>query len=110
MINARDAYRKSIINSKAKSYIDKLEKAINKAISSGAFSATISISMVASEQEYLTSDNLSIKNAVVEELISLGYKVEFVYAKPMPLGCPSDQWDFNNGHITVWWEEEKRND
>lgn len=110
MINARDAYRKSIINSKAKSYIDELEKAINKAISSGAFSATISISMEASEQKYLTSDNLSIKNAVVEELISLGYKVEFVYAKPMPLGCPSDQWDFNNGHITVWWEEEKRND
>ena len=31
MINARDAYRKSIINSKAKSYIDELEKAINKA-------------------------------------------------------------------------------
>ena len=26
MINARDAYRKSIINSKAKSYIDELEK------------------------------------------------------------------------------------
>lgn len=45
MINARDAYRKSIINSKAKSYIDELEKAINKAISSGVFSATISISI-----------------------------------------------------------------
>lgn len=45
MINERDAYRKSIINSRAKSYIDELEKAINKAISLGTFSATISISM-----------------------------------------------------------------
>ena len=98
MINARDAYRKSIINSKAKSYIDELEKAINKAISLGTFSATISISM----EENNT--NSSIRNAIVEELVSSGYRVEFVYAKPLPLGCPSDQWNFNNGHIKVRWD------
>lgn len=107
MINSRDAYRKSIINSKAKSYISVLEKAINKAVSLGNFSATISIGLEESHQEYLPINNSSIRNAIVEELVSLGYRVEFVYAKPLPLGCPSDQWDFNNGHITVWWEEKK---
>ena len=104
MINAKDAYRKSIINSKAKSYIDELEKAINKAIvaatasSLGTFSATISISM----EEHNT--NSSIRNAIVEELVSSGYRFEFVYAKPLPLGCSSDQWNFNNGHIKVRWD------
>ena len=35
---------------------------------------------------------------------------EFVYSKPIPFGFPIDQWDFNNGHITVWWGEENKND
>ena len=36
MVNARDAYRKSVINSKAKTYINNLENAIDKAIALGA--------------------------------------------------------------------------
>ena len=110
MINARDAYRNSVINSKAKTYINELEKAIDKAIALGNFSATISINIEEQEQKYPPVNNLSIKNAIVEELIYLGYKVEFVYAKPIPFGCPTDQWNFNNGHITVWWGEENKND
>ena len=106
MVNARDAYRKSVINSKAKIYINNLEKAIDEAMALGAFSATISINIEKHEQKCQPINNLSIKNAIVEELVNLGYKVEFVYAKPIPFGCPTDRWNFNNGHITVWWDEQ----
>lgn len=95
MINASEAKRKSIINSKGKEYLDRLETYINRAIKDGQRSTTMSIDLTESNQE--------LKNAITEELVKLGYTVQFQYAKPLPLGCRSDQWDFNNGYIKVEW-------
>jgi hypothetical protein len=102
MIKASEAKRKSIINSKGKKYLDELEKHINHAIKDGLCSATTSIDLTESNAAY-NNENLEIRNAVVEELVQLGYTVDFKYAKPLPSGCPSDQWDFYNGHIKVTW-------
>lgn len=102
MIKASEAKRKSIINSKGKKYLDELEKHINRAIKDGLCSVTMSIDLTESNAVY-NNENLEIRNAIVEELVQLGYTVDFKYAKPLPLGCPSDQWDFSNGHIKVTW-------
>ena len=109
MINAQEAYRKSIINSNAKFYLEELEKAINKSISLGDFSATIPV-YLEEPSDILNQKNnsLNIKNAIVEELVGLGYKVEFMYAKPLPNNCPSGQFDFNIGHITVKWPKDEK--
>ena len=101
MINASEAKRKSIINSKGKNYLDALETYINKAINNGLRTATMSIDLI--EDDLFNRDNAEIRNAIIEELVTLGYTIDFKYAKPMPAGCRSDQWNFNNGHIRVEW-------
>lgn len=102
MITAAEANLKSALNGVAKTYMDRIEKAIYKAISKGLYSATIDIDLIDSN-DYGPFDNRKVKEIIVEELSCLGYAVEFEYAKPLPSGCPSDQWQFNNGHITVSW-------
>jgi len=102
MINASEAKRKSIINSKGKRYLDSLESYIDRAVKDGLRSATMSIDLTEPENTF-REENLEIRNAIVEELVELGYTVEFKYAKPLPAGCPSDQWNFNNGYIKVEW-------
>lgn len=102
MIKASEAMRKSIINAKGKRYLDELEKYINRAISDGLRSATMCIDLTESSSKF-NNENQELRNAIVEELTHLGYTVDFKYAKPLPPGCPSDQWQFKNGHIKVEW-------
>ena len=102
MISANEAKRKSIINAKGKKYLDNLEKYVNKAINDGMRSATMSIDLT-DNLDGLHNENQEIRNAIVEELVNLGYTVDFEFAKPLPTGYPSDQWQFNNGHIRVDW-------
>ena len=102
MISASEAKRKSIINSKGKHCLNSLEKCINSAINEGLRSAIMSIDLTAMDNSYINESG-EIKDAIVEELVKLGYKVEFEFAKPLPTGCPSDQWDFSNGYIKVEW-------
>lgn len=102
MIRANEAKRKSIINAKGKKYLDNLETYVNKAINDGLRSTTMSIDLT-DNLDGLHNENQEIRNAIVEELVNLGYTVDFEFAKPLPTGCPSDQWQFNNGHIRVDW-------
>lgn len=102
MISASEAKRQSILNSTAKKYIERLEGAIKKASKNGDCSATISIDIVESDSTF-DKPYVKLRNAIVEELVNLGYTVDFEYAKPIPLGCRSDQWNFSNGHIRVEW-------
>lgn len=101
MISANEAKRKSIINSEGKKYLKNLEERINRAIKDGLCSATIAIDLIKPDNAF--DDSQKIRNAIVEELVELGYKVEFEYARELPTGCPTDQWNFNNGHIKVEW-------
>lgn len=100
MIKASEAKRKSIINSKGKKYLEELEVKINRAIEDGVYSAYISISLLEPKNN---TENQEIMDAVVKELVNLGYKVDLKFAEPLPAGCPSDQWQFSNGHIRVEW-------
>ena len=100
MISASEAKKKSIINSKGKEYLDRLETYISRAIKDGKCSAIMSIGLTESED---SKENQELRNVIKEELVKLGYTVQFQYAKPLPSGCPSDQWDFNNGYIKVEW-------
>lgn len=99
MITAREAKNKSIINSKGKKYLDALEKKIENAVEAGNINTSIPIDLrdVYTEKE--------VSDAVVDKLLKLGYKVDIQYAKPLPARCPSDQWDFNNGTLSVDWSE-----
>lgn len=103
MIRASEAKRMSIINAKGKQYLERLEGYIIKAIEDGQRSTSMSIDLTESSYTSSTRENGELKNAIVEELVKLGYKVEFEYAKEMPAGCRSDQWNFDNGHIKVEW-------
>lgn len=102
MINANEAKRKSIINSKGRKYLDNLETYINQSINNGLRSATMSIDLT-EESSGFYNESQEIRNAIVEELVNLGYTVDFEFAKPLPAECQSDQWQFNNGHIRVEW-------
>ena len=104
MISASEAKRKSIINSKGKEYLNKLENRIIDAIKDGKRSAMISIDLIEPSGKFaLNREPDEIRTAIVAELTSLGYKVNFKYADPLPSRCPSDQWDFDNGYIKVEW-------
>ena len=102
MIKASEAKRKSLINSKGKKLLDRLERQINCAVDDGLCSASISIGLTKPDNAFHT-ENQELMDAVVKELVNLGYKVEFKFADPLPAGCPSDQWSFDNGHIKVEW-------
>lgn len=102
MISASVARRKSIINSKGKQYLDSLETYINRAIREGSRTATMGIDLVEPDGPF-DKENEEIREAIIEELVNLGYTVDFKYSKPLPAGCPSDQWQFSNGHIRVEW-------
>lgn len=105
MISASEAKRKSIVNSKGKEYLNKLENRINDAIKDGNRSAMISIDLIepSGGKFALNKEPEEIRTAIVGELTSLGYRVNFKYADPLPALCPSDQWNFDNGYIKVEW-------
>ncbi len=102
MIKASEAKRKSLVNSKGKKLLEKLERQINRAVDDGVCSASINIGMLKPENDFRT-ENQELMDAVVKELVNLGYKVEFKFADSLPAGCPSDQWQFENGYIRVEW-------
>lgn len=97
MIDAIEARRESTINSNAKKYLEALAKNIVKAVEKGEFKAMINISL-------LEPGNRFLKESIVNKLQELGYIVEFKFADPLPPGCRSDQWQFENGYIKVRWE------
>lgn len=97
MIDAKTANRKSLINSKALTYMSNIETSINRAIEKGQMSATVHHNISD------TYDGKQLAEAIEDNLIELGYTVKFTFSKPMPSGCPSDQWDFNNGYIAINW-------
>ncbi len=92
MINAKEAYQKSIINSKAKQEMVRIEKDIWNAIKKGEFRVRI-------DHCEWTDD---VKNAIIGELDSLGYNAAHEAAKPLPPGCPSDQW-YSTSVLKVSW-------
>ena len=98
MINANTAKRESILNSKALTYMSNIEKVVDRAVKEGHMSATTNHGI---EDSY---DGKQLANAIKDKLVELGYVVEFGFSKPLPAGCPSDQWNFNNGYITIKWE------
>lgn len=98
MINARTAKRESLLNSKALAYMSNIETMINRAVKEGHMSATTNHGI---EDNH---DGKQLANAIKDKLVELGYVIEFEFAQPLPSGCPSDQWQFENGHITVKWD------
>ena len=93
MISAVEAKRQTILNSKCKKYLDKLESEIKDAIDNGMSMARIAIDDVVNSRE--------IASAISIELIKLGYKVSIKYPDPITV-CRSDQCDFYV-YITVTW-------
>ena len=95
MINAKEAQRKTLLATKAKKMMEKIEKAILYAIDRRGESETnIEVSGVADEE--------IVKDVIIPELISLGYKAEFIPAEPKPAQCPSDQW-FSYAYLHISW-------
>lgn len=99
MINAQTAKRESLLNAKALTYMSNIETVINKAVKEGRMSATTNHRI---EDNY---DGKQLANAIKDKLVELGYVVEFRFAQPLPSGCPSDQWQFENGCITIKWDK-----
>lgn len=95
MINAEEARRKTIINTKAKELISIIERFINNAIKHGIMNTSVPLS---------DSYKRDIIDAVVNELKSLGYHAKYEKAKPIPPGCPSDQW-YSEDCLKISWEE-----
>lgn len=96
MIDAKKARQKSLINSELKNKMENIEKEIIQATDEGFFGTTVR--MLRSSDE--------VANVICKELTDLGYEVEYEHAKPLPSGCPSDQWDFYD-HLHIRWDPEK---
>lgn len=99
MIDAYEAYKKSMLNAQAKTYIEKIETAISKAVKSGEFEAKINHGLTDG------GESAKISKVIVEAITELGYEVFYQAAKELPAGCRSDQWDFENGHILISWDK-----
>ncbi len=95
MIDAYEAYQKSMLNAQAKTYIKKIENAVTKAIRYGEFEAKINHGLTDG------GESAEISKVIVESITELGYEVFYQAAKELPAGCRSDQWDFENGHILI---------
>lgn len=95
MIRAKEATRMSVLNSKLKSEMNVIERAICDAAKAGRFDVTIT------NNGYENSILVHLKG----ELESYGYTVKYEPPKDLPAGCPSDQWDFN-GYLKISWPKE----
>lgn len=91
MINVIEANRKMLINRKCKDLMDKIEQAVEKAIGDGCCAIAIDLDSELDKE---------IIDVLCEELIGLGYRVEYVPAKS------SDQWD-HTSYIRIDWSLEK---
>ena len=74
---------------------DDIENSIEKAITKGKFSTTVSFSCEVPD---------SIRNEIVSEMESLGYHIAMPKYEPMPAGCPSDQWKMYDS-VAISWSE-----
>lgn len=97
MINAKDAKRKTIIKCELVELMDEIEQGVEKAIEYGFYNTSIALG---------GSLNKNLVDALCKELTDLGYKVEYIPEKPLPYGCPSDQWDFNS-YLKIDWSLEE---
>lgn len=95
MISAYEARRRTILNTKLKGVMKAIEEDINNKIEDGLFDT--SIAFTSRLDPYLL-------DILTKELESLKYKVKYEPAKPLPAGCPSDQWDFND-YLNISWEK-----
>lgn len=96
MINACEAKRKTLINCKCKDVMNMIEKSIKETIKAGFYNTSIP----------LDEPDKKIIDALCEELMNLGYKVDYEPATPLPPGCPADQWDFYS-YLKIDWGLEK---
>lgn len=98
MINAQTAKRKAILNTKALNFMSNIESQIEYEVSKG------SMKVIITHHFKDDPEGNEILDAVKEKLIELGYSVKLRFAEPIPYGCPTDQWDYNNGNINISWE------
>ena len=93
MINAKEAKRKTLLNTKLKSHMKDIEKSVEKAIELGWYDTSVSF-----------TDNLDpcLVDALIKELESLGYTAKYEPSKPLPSGCPSDQWNYSS-YLKISW-------
>lgn len=94
MINAKEAWRKTLLQTKYKEFMSRIEDAIEKNIKDGYSFARIDVSDTYVEV---------VQNIIMPELATLGYSTELDPAKPKPLACPSDQW-YSTNTLKVSWE------
>lgn len=91
MINVIEANRKMLINRKCKDLMDKIEQDVEKAIGNGYCCTSINLDSELDKE---------IIDALCKELIGLGYRVEYVPAKPL------DQWILTS-YLRIDWSLEK---
>lgn len=92
MLSAREAKNKTIIKTECLNILKKIEEEINTQIEKGRYTAEVRL---LHEKE----ENIAI---LTEQLEDLGYKVNYAPARPLPPGCPSDQWDFYSTLSVTW--------
>lgn len=97
MINAHEAKRKTLINCECKDIMNKIEQSIKKSIKVGFYDVSIPLGDTLDKE---------IIDTLREELTSLGYKVDYEPAMPLPPGCPADQWDFHS-YLKIDWSLKK---
>lgn len=95
MLTAKEAAMRSMYNNKFKREMAYIEKSIHCAMVEGLYAAC----------HFPSSDyEEDLLTLITNELESLGYKVQYAPAKPLPPGCPVDQWDFSST-LCVSWED-----
>ena len=92
MITAKEARQRSMVNSKLKDVMGRMEEYVQDAIKRGDTSTSIPTKGFTLEEA----------DAILSEFQRLGYMVTYETPKPLPPGCPSDQWDFN-GYLELDW-------
>ena len=95
MINAKEARRRTLLNTKLKDFMSEIDIQINKAIERGDYHVRVTANGYSKE----------LIDAVMEELELLGYQMEFHIEVPCPAGCRSDQW-WDESYLRIDWEEE----
>lgn len=93
MISAKEARAKAFNAGNIKELRKMMEDSINRAVEDGSFNVC----------ETVTKYPKAAIDVVFNELVGLGYIVEFSPSKPIPAGCPSDQW-YSEDYLKVSWE------
>ena len=94
MISAREANKKASNAKDVKKLREKVENELNKSIDNGFYHVGLVVS----------NYNSDVIQIVCDELISLGYDVVYEPAKPIPPGCPADQWH-SSDYLKISWED-----